>query len=112
MFQRIREIMMDNLFDRVDELARAVVDQSVDEIRASLSDGVRHMSVAEARGYVRARARRIVQKHAVVAVTDHGGLSAWTTQAVTTKALERATHRVVRQLLTIPQSQFSLRVAG
>lgn len=103
---------MDRVLDQVEVLSKEVVCRSVEEIHGRLDARAKRMSVAEARGYVRARARRVVQKHTALVAAEKGGCSLRAIRLVSNRALERATHRVVRELWTIPRAQFGLRVAG
>lgn len=108
----IKNSLADWQIDRHEELIGMVVERSAPEIDADLDARLQRMSIAEARGYVRARARRSVQKHVLLLAGELGGISATTARHIVSKAMERATYKVVRERLTVPQVRFALRVAG
>ena len=112
MLFELRTILTGNSSGLVDSLSRAVAQRSLGEIHRRLSHTAKHMNVAEARGYVRARARRVVRRHMVHVTSEQGRLSMPVQKAVFSMGLERAVHLAVRDLLTVPQAQFRIRVAG
>ena len=63
---------------RVDALSRQVADLSLESVCLLVGSRVESMTFSEARGYVRARAARIVRKQAWLAINRHpGGELAW-----------------------------------
>jgi len=82
---------------RIDAISRQVAELSLDSVCDLVCDRVDSMSLSEARGYVRARAARIVRRHAHFAIVRHAGVDvAWTDQ-VARMAIERMVPHVLRK---------------
>jgi hypothetical protein len=93
-----------------------IADRSVENVRDQLWLDTSRMSAAEFRGYVRARAHRIVRLEAA-RVADDCGLPASRFDPLVAPALERTVQLVVRQpvpvpVMPLPVPHVRLRIAG
>ena len=111
MLKLFRDTLADQFLSRNDELVCTVVERAIEELRPSLRQ-ISSMSVAEARGYVRARARRTVQKHVSLVAYEIGGLASRTEHSITSRSLEQVAHKVVREQWSRSPKPLGLRLAG
>ena len=84
-----------------DQFVHVVADRCVPVIRQRLTADTSRMGVAELRGYVRARAQRVVNDQ-VLQILKKRGLTLSVRDPLTAQALERTVHLVVRQLIVQP----------
>ena len=82
---------------RRDALSRQVADLSLDSVCQLVGDRIKHMTFSEARGYVRARASRVVRKQARLAINRHPGADEAWLDSITRNATERIVPLVLRQ---------------
>ncbi len=92
------------------DIVRDIATQSVAEVERLLSPASTQMSVAELRGYVRARAVRTVQRQTRL-VSAKAGQESLLLSEVFTRALERTVYLVVRRQMTASTIPTGLRVA-
>lgn len=98
---------------RIDALSRQVADASIDEVCSLVSGQIESMTFSEARGYVRARAPRIVRKQTHLAIQQiAAGRASWT-DAVVRAATERMIPLVIkRAAVGVPQAPAKIRLAA
>ncbi len=98
---------------RIDTLTRQVVDLSVESVCQLVCGHVESMTFSEARGYVRARAGRIVRKQARLVIgRQRGAEQAWE-DAVTRVATEQLVPLVLRRTgVGVPKAATKLRLAA
>ena len=82
---------------RMDALSRQVADLSLQGVCELVGDHIEDMTFSEARGYVRARASRVVRKQARMAIGRHPGADQAWLDAITRSATERIVPLVLRQ---------------
>ena len=112
MWKGLPGILTTNLRNEIEELSREIAQRSVQHIRGRLNADIRQMGLAQARGYVRARGRHIVRCQTGLVCAEQREFDFTAQTVILEKALERAVHLVVRDLLTSPPPQFDIRVAG
>jgi hypothetical protein len=94
-----------------DAFVHEVAEQSLVGVRNRLRADVSAMSAAELRGYVRARAIRIVRQQTERWQSERGQNAALPDWALA-QALERTTHLATRQLIAGPLVVARARIAG
>lgn len=94
-----------------EHIVRRLGERSVDEVRRRLQTDLSRMSVAEMRGYVRARAIDVLRREARLFGAETGRQTPLPDDVVM-RALERTVHLVVRQLLTTQSAALVVRAAG
>lgn len=93
-------------------LAKQVLEASLDEAKQLVADEVTEMSLAEARGYVRARCGLIVRRQARLVISrDHEADSSWAA-AVARSAIEQLVPVVIRDLKVGIPRRMELRAAA
>lgn len=83
---------------RVARLTHEVTEQSREAVRARLGDHAMEMSLAEARGYVRARAAAVIHRVADAALADQRPLPAWARDQLVAQATDRVVQQVTLDL--------------
>jgi hypothetical protein len=94
-----------------EHVVRLLGERSVDKVQRRLQADTSLMSVAELRGYVRARATEVLWSEARLLEAETGGQPRLSDDVVT-RALERTVHLVMRQLMTTPAATLPVRAAG
>jgi len=98
---------------KIDALARQVAELSVENVCQLVSAQVEAMSFSEARGYVRARARRVVRRHTALAITRQPGAEPSWADAIVGLAVERLVPVVLRQTgVGVPKMAAPIRLAA
>ncbi|MGI9430005.1 MAG: hypothetical protein ACR2NM_15190 [Bythopirellula sp.] len=98
---------------RMDALSRQVADLSLDSVCEVVGDRIECMTFSEARGYVRARASRVVRKQARMAISRHPGADQTWLDAITRSATERIVPLVLRQTgVGVPKPAAPARMAA
>ncbi|NOZ40911.1 MAG: hypothetical protein GXP24_11895 [Planctomycetes bacterium] len=98
---------------RRDALTRQVAELSVESVCQLVAEQVECMSLSEARGYVRARAARIVRKQTRMAIGRHLGADLAWTDTIARTAIERIVPLVLRQTgVGVPKIPAAVRVAA
>lgn len=113
MFSAISRVFQFGSASRIEAIARQVAEQSVAEVSQLVRDRVQGMCLAEARGYVRARSVRTVQRYARMALNSEQGLTASSLDQVVSSASQQLVPLVLRQTCVgLPQSVISQRMAA
>ncbi len=112
MIQTIAKLLSAAPTKQIDALSRQVADLSMEGVCQLVSGPIQSMTFSEARGYVRARAGRIVQKKALQVLNQH---SATQTRATQNRATESAwvddvVHAATEQLVPLVLRQVGLGV--
>jgi len=97
MFKVIAKLFRPATSGQMDALAGQVAELSKDSVCQLVCDDVESMSLSEARGYVRARAARIVRKQARVVISRQPGAELEWVDLVARTATERLVPLVLRQ---------------
>jgi hypothetical protein len=98
---------------RMDALSRQVADLSLESVCEVVGDRIENMAFSEARGYVRARASRVVRKQARMVISRHPGANQSWLDAITRSATERIVPLVLRQTgVGVPKSAVPTRMAA
>ena len=100
----------------LDECVHLVAERSLETARARFSLDLSEMTVAERRGYVRARAHRMVRVQARRVAAERG-ISAESFDQLIMRALDRTAQLIVRQplrqtVMPLPAAHVQLRIAG
>ena len=105
MIKAIAKLLGATALSRVDALSRHVAELSIESVCELVGDQVERMKLSEARGYVRARAARIVRRQARLAMErDRAVDQAWI-DVVARTAIERIVPLVLRQTgVGVPKS--------
>ena len=111
MWTKVRQWIAGTSEKQIADMVHSVVQQSLPAVDGDLAGTTQDMGVAEARGFVRARAHRLVVRNARVVLGSCGVRSSTTLAAVHERALDRTVHLAVRNLLTQTRPP-ALRVAG
>ena len=90
--------------DALHRLINQVVVRSYDRVRERIYPSVMEMSPAEARGYIRARGRHIVQREAEIALSHSSSLAATQRDQAMTLALAALINRFSDELCAQPVS--------
>jgi hypothetical protein len=98
--------------EEIDVLAKMVTAQSLTEVRKRLSGKFEAMAIAEARGYVRARAYPVIHRRISLLAAQTGVLQPAKKTVALQRALEQTVQLVVRNRFARPQAQFAQRLAG
>ncbi len=85
---------------RMTQLAAELARRAQAEVAATIAPRVRYMTLAEARGYTRARGRAVIERQ--LALMQPAGLSATMAATLVDEALERTITFVVGQKLVAP----------
>jgi hypothetical protein len=91
---------------------RAVAERAIEELTGSEDLSTSTMGPAEARGYFRARARRVVQKHVAQLACEVPGLSPQGQAVICSSALEHVAHQLVRATRARSATQHARRLAA
>jgi len=98
---------------RIDALSRQVADLSLESVCQLVGDRIESMTFSEARGYVRARAARVVRKQARIVISRSPGADQAWGDVVTRAATERIVPLVLRQTgVGVPKVTSQLRMAA
>ncbi len=98
---------------QIDALAHLVADESLESVCQLVSGHVESMTFSEARGYVRARAGRIVRKQARAAINRQPGAEEAWVDAIAHGATEQIVPLVLRQTgVGVPKATTKLRLAA
>jgi len=98
---------------RIDALSRQVADLSLESVCQLVSGHVESMTFSEARGYVRARAGRVVRKQAQSTIRHQPHAKQAWVEAVTRAATEQIVPLVLRQTgVGLPESVSKLPLAA
>ena len=117
MIQTIAKLLSAAPTKQIDALSRQVADLSMEGVCQLVSGPIQSMTFSEARGYVRARAGRIVQKKALQVINQNPGAQTRTTESawvddVVHAATEQLVPLVLRQVgLGVPKAATKLRLA-
>lgn len=111
MLDRIVQFIRKQVADTANPVASAIAQRSSEEILERLGPVAREMSPAEARGYVRARGRRVVNLHTRLVAIELGHMTQATLDQVRSRALKQAVHEVVRKVLSKPSVRVDRRAA-
>ena len=113
MINAIAELLGAGSSRRIDALSRQVADLSLESVCQLVVGQVEGMTFSEARGYVRARAVRLVRKQARMAISRQPGADQSWVEAVTRAATEQIVPLVLRQTgVGVPQTAAKLRLAA
>lgn len=82
---------------RVEGLARQVVEASLQEVSRLVAGKIHQMSLAEARGYVRARSAAVVRRQTALALRLQSPATAQLSAAIIPAATERLVPQVLRE---------------
>jgi hypothetical protein len=101
---------------KTDELIHLVAEKCLAAARTRLSLDMSEMSAAELRGYVRARAQRVVRLQCQQVAGEYG-LSSESAEMLIKRSLERTTQLLMRQplrqaMMPLPTAHVQLRIAG
>jgi flavin-binding protein dodecin len=86
--------------NRIISTARQIANQSRDDVWARVRDLVFQMDIPEARGYVRARAAKIVRREAEAVVASTHGIDAASRHLVKRMATERVVQLVLAEVVS------------
>jgi hypothetical protein len=112
MYRHIQKVLFPTSKTLLDALAKTTVERSLTDIRTRLDSRWRDMTPSQARGYVRARARQVVRRHAGLLAAEHGYRDQPSIDAIDTRALERSVHLIIHELMATHRSPSLLRIAG
>lgn len=113
MFAAISKVFQFGAASRIEAIARQVAEQSTDEVSQLVGERVQGMCLAEARGYVQARAARTVLRNARVALSSEQGLSSSSLEEVVRLSVVQLVPRVLRQAsVGVPLSLTTPRLAA
>ncbi len=113
MIYKIIKLLGADSASRVDALSRQVADSSVESVCQLVCGHIESMTFSEARGYVRARAGRIVRKQTRLVISRHARTKQAWEDAVTRAATEQLVPLVLRQAgVGVPKAAVKLRLAA
>ncbi len=113
MINKIAKLLGADSASRMDALSRQVADSCVESVCQLVRGSIESMTFSEARGYVRARAGRIVRRQARLAISRHTGAKLPGVDAVTRAATEQLVPLVLRQAgVGVPKAASKLRLAA
>ncbi len=113
MIKTITKLLRASSANQIDTLSHQVADLSVQCVCELVCGHVEGMTFSEARGYVRARAGRIVRKQARVVIGRHAGAEQAWVDAVTRAATEQLVPLVLRRTgVGVPKAATKLRLAA
>lgn len=95
----------------LEERIRWLAEASLPTVRARLDNHLDTMQLSEARGYVRARARKAVAVQARHSAFATELLASQTMEHVVQHAIEHVTSRLTRELMTQPAANIARRAA-
>ena len=112
MWDLVANLFTANSSDITDALAKQVVEASQSDVSKLVGDAVIEMSLAEARGFIRARSGLIVRKQTRIALGSHPQAdSAWSPEIIRT-ATERLIPLVLRDLRVGVPRHVEIRIAA
>ena len=113
MINQLAKLLTSNSTGRMEALARQVADLSLEGVCLLVGDRIDKMSFSEARGYVRARAARVVRKQARLVISRNPGTNEAWLDPITRSATERIVPLVLRQTgVGVPKSALPARMAA
>ena len=91
-------LLLGSVQDSTEPLVRRLVEQSLSEVCHHVEGRLQGMSLAEARGYIRARASQIVIREARLAITNSHDVEFSSMADIVRQATERLVPQVVRKI--------------
>jgi hypothetical protein len=98
LIKKLISLLLGSVRDSAEPLIRQIADRSLAEVCHQVEGRMRDMSLAEARGYVRARATQVVMREARLAIANSTDLDFSAMADVVRQATERLIPQVIRKM--------------
>jgi len=98
MIQKLIKLLGPSHTKEIDSLSRQVVESSIDGVCQRVIDRMDHMTLSEARGYIRARATSTIRRQTRLILSRQENASPTWGPSIVRSATERVVPLVLRQL--------------